>query len=259
MTGDVADITTRLRRLLPSTWFPSDDSARPVLNAVLAGYATVGSFIYSLIAEARKQARLQTATGGFLDVAAADYFGTDLLREGRTDAQFRSAILAELLKERVTRIALRQRIQRLTGKLPWVIEPQRPRDTGVYASSLVPATQNISRVGYGVDGDTSSYYGSVDMRDQVMVIVRRKSGTGIPDVIGYRNRTDALNAGSRAGAYHSLTATTQPGQPSFPLVPSKIKWSSYDDVVDFVSEAQVCQAINAVRPAGVTVWVKFEG
>lgn len=259
MIGDVADITSRLRRVLPPTWFPSDDAARPVLNALLNGYATQGSFVYDLIVELRKQARLQTATGGFLDVAAADFFGTDLARESRTDEQFRSAILAELLKERVTRGALRQRVQRLTGKLPWVIEPQRPRDTGAYASSLVAATANPSRIGYGIDADTSSYYGSISMRNQIMVIVRRKSGTGIPDVIGYRNRPDALSAGSRAGAYHSLTATTQPGQPSFPLVASKIKWAAYSDVVDFVSDEQVYQAINSVRPAGVTVWVKFEG
>lgn len=259
MTGDLADVTTRLRRVLPPTWFPSDDDKRPVLNSLLNGYATTGSFIYDLIQEIKKQARIATATGGFLDVASNDYFGTDLPRNDRTDEQFRSAILAELLAERVTRGALRQRIQRLTGKLPWVIEPQRPRDLGCYGSSLVAATANPCRLAYGVDQDTSSYYGSLNMPNQIMLIVRRKSGTGIPTVIGYRNLSDSLSAGSRAGAYYSKTATTQPGQPSFGLVPAKIEWASYNDIVDFVSEEQVYQAINSVRPAGVTVWVKFEG
>lgn len=261
MIGDVQDMLDRLHRVLPSSWFPSDDGGRPNLNASLQGYASQAAFIYDLIAELTRQTRLSTATGGFLDLAAGDFFGTALPRQlGQTDASYRSDILGELLAERGTRVGLRQAIQRLAGRLPFVIEPQSPSDCGAYASILVPATSNPSRLGYGIDGGTKGgYWGSILMDCQVLVRVRRAATAGIPVVIGYRHLSDTLSTPPTTGAYYSIRTTTQPGQPTFPLVPGRTEWGSLSQMLDFVTDAQICAAINANRPAGVTVWVRFEG
>lgn len=256
-TGDTQDVFSRLRRLLPQSWFPTDDDKRPTLNALLQGYVVQGSFLYSLIEEAQKQTRIETATGGFLDMIAADFLGTSLLRGSRSDDEYRTEIIAALLAERATRSGVRHAVKRLTNKAPYVIEPLRPDDTGAYASSLVAASANPSIVAYSEDRGQGGYYGSLDMPYQLMIQVRRKSGTGIPTVIGYRDINDALNAGCRAGAYHSLVATTQPGQPTYPLVTATIEWGSLDMVVAFVRDEEVYPIIEATRAAGVTVWVKF--
>lgn len=260
MTGDKQDMISRLNRLLPASWFP-DPGSRPNTDAVLEGYATQAEFIYGLTEEAARQMRIGTATGGFLDLIAADFFGTSLLRPvGQSDDNFRETILDEILAPRGTRAALRQRVQRLTGRLPWVIEPERPADIGAYGTLAVAPTANPSRSAYNIDADTTNYLGSLAMHSQVMVIVRRKSNTGIPGVSGWWYVGVPLaTTGVSSGAYYSLTATTQPGQPSYPLRAGKIQWGSLSGVLDYASDEEVLAAINSVKPAATTVWVKFEG
>lgn len=89
-TGDQTDIFRRIKALLPQ-WF-SDNT--PVLDALLCGFAYATAFVYVLIAYAARQTRIKTATDGWLDMIAADFFGASLLRKpGQSDASFRGASL----------------------------------------------------------------------------------------------------------------------------------------------------------------------
>jgi hypothetical protein len=127
--GDQADIVSRLNRLLPP-WF---GSSNPILSALLNGIAWALSWVYGLIAYAQLQTRLQTATDGFLDLAAYDFFGYALVRRiGQTDLSFRTVILASVLRQRVTRAAIIKVLQDTTGRTPLIVEPSRPVDTGAW-------------------------------------------------------------------------------------------------------------------------------
>ena len=89
--GDQTDILGRIKALLPFRWFPD---ITPVLDALLSGVAWALSFIYSLIQYAKLQTRIATASDGFLDLIAFDFFGTSLLRrQQETDVSFRGRIL----------------------------------------------------------------------------------------------------------------------------------------------------------------------
>lgn len=129
MTGDVADIRVRLKRVLPP-WFEQVFPAA-VLDGALTGPATLLSWLYSLYAYAQLQTRLQTMTDGFLDMFAADFFGSRITRGNLGDAAFQSVIQANLLPRANTRSAISLVLQRLTGRAPKLIEPWNPGDLGV--------------------------------------------------------------------------------------------------------------------------------
>lgn len=217
MTDDQPGMQQRLRSLLPR-WFPD---ASPILDGVLAGLAAGAAFLRQLTAYAALQARIKTATDGWLDLIADDFFGGTLVRAvGQADESFRSRILANLLRERVTRRALEQVLTDLTGTPPVVVEPMRPADTGGYGSG---------GVGYGVAGA----YGSLLMPLQCLVRVKRPPAQGIPDVAGY---------GVPTGGYGE---------------PSRAVYASLADVQGAVTDADILSAVESVRPAGTTVWVNI--
>ncbi len=88
-----------------------------MLDALLRGFAYATAFVYVLIAYAARQTRIKTATDGWLDMIAADFFGASLLRKpGQSDASFRARILADLFREQATRNGLVK-----------VLPPDRPR------------------------------------------------------------------------------------------------------------------------------------
>jgi hypothetical protein len=94
-TGDTTDVLGRLKAVLPR-WF---GGASPILDALLTGLATASAFIYSLYGYAKLQTRILTASDGWLDMVAADFFGTTLQRKAsQTDSSFRAAIIANLLR-----------------------------------------------------------------------------------------------------------------------------------------------------------------
>jgi hypothetical protein len=172
-TGDQSDIILRLKATLPS-WFGDNT---PILDALLQGLAWAGSFAYSLISYAKLQTRIKTATDGWLDMIAADFFGSFLARAAnQSDASFR---------ERATRKSIIAVLQDLTGRTPLVFEPQRPADTGAYSAP---------NSGYGVAGG----YGSLLLPYQAFVTAYRPSGTGIPLVAGYGISTGGYGVASRA-------------------------------------------------------------
>lgn len=142
-TGDSNDVFSRLKSALPQRWFGSTSDSMPVVDSVIAGVATALSFIYSLYSYAVLQTRIRTATDGYLDLIAADFFGTSIQRKAnQTDASFRATIIANMFRERATRHAIVKVLQDLTGRTPKIVEPKRPADTGTYGG-----TDSITVVG----------------------------------------------------------------------------------------------------------------
>lgn len=217
MTGDQNDLFLRLKAILPR-WF---GDTTPTLDAVLQGLAWAGSFVYSLWAYAKLQTRILTASDGWLDMIAADFFGTAVLRQAnQTDASFRARIIINLMRERATRRAIIKVLQDLTGRTPIVVEPQRPADTGAYSAP---------NSGYGSAGS----YGSMLLPYQGFVTAYRPLTTGIPYVAGY---------GVSTGAYST---------------PSRADYASQANVQGSVTDADIYAAIDSVKPAATTLWANI--
>lgn len=222
MTGDQADIFARLKAILPARWFGSPADSTPILDAVLQGIANVLAFAYSLYAFAKLQTRVMTATGGFLDMISADFFGTSLPRKtGQSDASFRTLILANLFREKATRNAIVRVLTDLTGVAPLIVEPTRPQDTGAYG---VPIS------GYGVAGA----YGSMLLPFQAFVNAYRPQSTiGIANVAGY---------GISTGGYSE---------------PSQAEYADSQALLTDVTDADIFAAVDAVKPAATIAWVRI--
>ena len=219
MTGDTPDLVARIRALLPAGWFRDPT---PVLDAVLAGTATALSAGYGLLAFARRQTRIATATDGFLDLIGLDYFGGKLrrrLREG--DDAYRARIVAELLAEKGTRRGLVRTLTALTGRPPRVFEPLRPADTGGY---------RVGGAGYGVAGG----YGALDAPYQAFVTAYRPVGQGIPDLGGYGASVGGYSAGGQL-AYATLSQVQGP-----------------------VTDADIFAAVSDVIEAGTLAWTQIQ-
>lgn len=132
--GDQADIFGRIKAVLPNRWF---GGISPLLDAITQGLANSSAFIYSLYLYAKLQTRILTATDGWLDMVAADFFGAALLRNAnQTDASFRARIIINMFRERGTRNAITKVLTDLTGRAPIIFEPQRPKDTGAYGAAV---------------------------------------------------------------------------------------------------------------------------
>lgn len=216
--GDQHDFYNRLHTLLPVGWF-ADDS--PVLHGALTACAKSLAWCHSLYVYARSQTRLETATSGWLDIAAYDFFGSSLLRPaGMSDKQFRMQIKTNLLRERGTRQAIIDIIEALTGNTPAVFETLRPADTGAYGG---PA------LGYGVAGR----YGSYNLPYQAFVEVSRPNG-----------KDTARVAGS------DLLTTGYSNAPDEDYVAEKISARG-------VTDTQIFAAIAAVKMEGTLVWVRI--
>lgn len=129
-TGSTQDIQNRLRSLIPAGWIGSPS---PVIDTILWGIAAVLSYLYGLIAYARLQTRIHTATDGFLDLIAIDFYGPGGLprQAGESDSSYRTRILAGLFPPANTKIAIIAALTKLTGKTPRLVEPWNPSDTGV--------------------------------------------------------------------------------------------------------------------------------
>jgi hypothetical protein len=218
-TGDQTDIFSRLKALLPTGWFGSRADTPDDADGVMTGAANALAFVYSLYGYARKQTRIATATDGWLDMIAADFFGTALLRKtGQSDDSYRAAINARLLREKGTRNAVTIALTALTGRTPTIIEPTRPADTGAYG---VPTS------GYGVAGS----YGSLSLPYQAFVIAYRPhSAQGIANVAGYGISTAGYGEASW-GEYAKLS-----------------------DATGGVLDSDIFAAVAAVKPAGTIVW-----
>lgn len=216
--GDRSDFLTRIKSLLPNGWF---GDSTPVLDTVLTGISDALSRVYSLIAYARLQVRIATATDIFLDLISFDYLGTTLPRRaGESDTAFRTRIRAELLLEKATRKGMIATLVELTGREPIIFEPARPADTGGY---------NTGALAYGMAGG----YGSLALPYQAFITAYRPAGQGVPLVAGY---------GSPQGAYST---------------PSRLEYVGADMIAGAVTDADIYAAIDSTKVAGTIIWVRI--
>jgi hypothetical protein len=217
--GDSENILGRLKALIPPTWF---DDENPIRDAILTSCATALSWCYSLYLYAQLQTRIATATDGWLDIAAYDFFGTNLQRKnGQSDDLFRNTIKTNLFRERGTRKAINDILEDLTGKTPFIFEPARPADTGAYGGPTL---------GYGAAGG----YGSLSLPYQAFVTAYRPDGAGIPYIAGYSSTPSGYSVASR-GEYASQTMIT-----------------------GSVTDSQIYAAIASVKMEGTIVWVRLQ-
>lgn len=223
MVGDQNDIFARLKRALPARWFGAPSDSAPVLDGVLTGIANVLAFLYGLYAYAKLQTRINTATDGWLDLIASDYFGAALPRNtGESDTAYRSRIKVNLFREKATRNAVVQTLTALTGRTPLIIEPTRPADTGAYGAP---------NSGYGAAGA----YGSLSLAFQGFVVAYRPhSSQGIANVAGYGISTGGYGTASQA-EYATLASFT-----------------------GGVLDSDIYAAVAAVKPVGTLVWTAIQ-
>lgn len=217
MTGDKSDMLARIKALLPP-WFADSN---PVLDALLSGPAVVLAWIYTLYSYAKLQTRILTATDGWLDLIAQDFFGNAIQRKAnQSDTSFRNWILINLFRERATRNAIIKVLTQITGRTPIVYEPLRLADNGAYGAPFT---------GYGVAGA----YGSMLLPFQTFVTAYRPSSAGIPLVAGY---------GVPTGGYSQ---------------PSRAEYANLASSLSVASDNDIYAAIDSTKPAGTIAWVKI--
>lgn len=226
MIGDIDDMLARLKAQFPRSWFRTSAT----FDATLEGPASVLVTNYTQIQYAKLQTRILSATDGFLDLIAYDFFGDAIRRKAnQSDTSFRATIIANLLRERGTRKAISQVLIDLTGRAPTIIEPQRPFDTGAYSEP---------NSGYGIAGA----YGSLLLPYQGFVVAYRPKGSGVPSVAGY----GLANYGATNG-----------GQGGYGVA-SQIEYASLAQSLDAVTDADIYAAIDSVKTAGTAVWTRIE-
>lgn len=215
--GDQSDVLSRLKTVLPR-WF--GDSS-PILDAVLSGLAWAGSFIYSLYAYAVLQTRISSATDGWLDMIAGDFFGISLLRNAsESDSAYRRRILLNLIRERGTRASVISVLTDLTGRIPIVFEPRRLLDTGALGTPLSRGYCNVARMG------------SMAVPFTAMV-------TAFRPMISFTVRGAAFCSTPSFSALGTALSSGYTGQ----LLGGP------------VTDADIYAAVDSVKPAGTILWV----
>jgi hypothetical protein len=213
MIGDIDDFVARIRQVLPAGWFADD---APVLTAVLTGLGQAWSDLYSLLMMVARQARIATASGVFLDIAAQDYFGGQLRRrttEG--DAAFSARIRANLLAPRATRDALAAALMGLTGRTPLIFEPRNIADTGAY---------NVN-AGYNCVGG----YGSFGLPYQFFVTAYRPNDMPMSNGGGY---------GAGPGGYDA----------------GPLFYAAITDSTGYIDDAEIYLTISETIPTASIAW-----
>ncbi|WP_413628796.1 hypothetical protein [Herbaspirillum frisingense] len=222
-TGDQSDVFKRLKDLLPNGWFTGDT---PILDGLLWGAAYALSFIYSLWAYAKLQTRIKWATDGWLDMIAADFFGSALLRQkGQSDESFRNRIIINLFRGRGTRPAMIQVLEELTGRTPDIFEPNRPLDTGAMNSPLSKGYCGVARMG------------SIAVPYTAMITAYRPAAVGVA-------------AGAAFCSAPKVSALNKPLSTSYT--------GSLSLITTSVTDEDIFEAISAVKPVGTIMWTAID-
>ena len=208
----------RIKRVVPPRWFAY---VAPLRDAVLGGLADQLAWVYSLIAFAKLQTRITTATGLFLDLIAFDYFGLFIRRRAaELDAAFMPRIKREIVRERVTRKGMIAALTDLTGRAPIVFEPRSTFDAGGWGTHC----------GYGVAGG----YGNIALNNQVFLTVYRPGLQGVPGVDGYGGGLGGYGVGA-------------------------IEYVGASMITGAVTDADIYATIEATKPTGAICWVCLTG
>lgn len=122
-----------------------------MLNALLQGVGSVFAWVWGLLTSTNEQTRLATMTGAFLDMFAADFFGTGMPRkQGESDDEYRRRIQEALFPSLSTRPDVENTIQYEVGQAGRVIEPRNATDCKGLGSLATPSIGG--GYGYGVPG-----------------------------------------------------------------------------------------------------------
>lgn len=221
-TGDQTNMLARVKAVLPRGWFPDTS---PILDGVLSGPAYAWSWLYTMLAFVKAQSRRLTASGVFLDMIAADFFGSFIARRvNESDAALSGRIGKELFREKGTRAGLIAALKDLTGNTPGVFEPAYTFDTKGYGVAC----------GYGVAGG----YGSLLLPFQAFVSIARPHGQGVANVAGYGHLGgfNGMPGGYGVGAIEYVT-------PAMFASP--------------VSDTDIYNVINDVRPVATIMWTRI--
>lgn len=218
-TGDQNDNVQRQRAVIPP-WFPDADNA-PVLTSILKGTGSVFAFVYDFLTEAAKQTRIRTATGGWLDMIAWDFFAARFVRRNEeTDSSWQPRIIKEILRPRQTKAALSQMLVDLTGNVPVIQEAFSPSDFGSYGTGTMAYGAGLG-------------YGSLLYSNAVFITAFRPASNGVPFIAGY----NAYGGGYGVG------------------------WLSYIDmslVTGPVTDEEIYARIQETIAAGITAWVAIQ-
>lgn len=198
MTGDLADIFSRLSAVLPERWF---SERSPNLEALLRCLATPWAWLYSLIDYVIAQTRLNTATDQWLDLIAHDYFGAGLGRKNNeSDSSYRARIQGKLLQGAGTRTAVSSGLTYLTGTKPRIFEPANCMDTGSYGAATGSPNMPGSGLAYGVAGG----WGNLNLPFQFFVSTVHPATQGVAGLAGYGTSSGGYGEGPIS--YVDLTA-----------------------------------------------------
>lgn len=244
-TGDQADIQYRLQSVVPPSWFGDD---HPEESALLAGFANIASWSYSLIAFSKLQMRRLTASGIFLDLYSFDYLGLTLRRRtGESDASYSPRIGKEILRERVTRNGVQQAVADLTGKTPIMFEPWNTGDTGALYSRVVPVTSaGTLAFGSRVTGATGAgLIGSRNMPNVAFMTIFRPGVFNVGRRGGLASRT-VPTALYTLGGFSSRTSVSTAATGSFAFI-------TRAQAAGTISDQDIYDTVNANKPSGVTV------
>lgn len=215
-----AEFLDKIKSTIPR-WFGDNT---PNLDGLLSGFVANFAYISDLYNYAKLQTRIKTATDSWLDMISVDFFGKRLPRKfQQSDASYRARIIANLFRERATRNSIKLVLEDLTGRTPVIFEPYRPQDTKGWDCSAFGWDCDVGVAGWGEELDY-----------QTFVIAYRPTGQGIANVIGFD---------CTAGAWDTA---------------SQIKWCEMDMIEGFVTDADIYEAIDSVKPVGTIIWTQIK-
>jgi hypothetical protein len=227
MTGDLADIVSRLRAVLPKRWFGEQI---PNLSALLQCIATPWVWLYGTIDYVISQTRLITATEDWLDLIAHDYFGSQLVRiSGETDVSYRARVQAALQREAATRSAVSSGLEALTGAWPIIFEPANCMDTGSYGVLSGGSITVGTGLAYGLVGG----WGSLNMPFQFFVTAIRPPSPGISMLAGY---------GTPNGGYGEGT----------------ISYADLSILPGHVTDENIQATLSSLLPVNAVAWLRIQ-
>jgi len=201
MTGNLADIMSRLWKVLPGRWF-SENS--PNLQSLLLSIATPWVWLFDLLRYVVQQTRLGTATDDWLDLIALDFFGANLSRKpNEPESTYRSRIQLAMVRNAATRSAVGAGLKSLVGSQPIIFEPANCGDTGSYGSLSATSALVATGTAYGMTGG----WGSLQHPLQFFVTVTRPPTLGLGALAGY----DTPNGGYGEGAIAYADLSLLPG------------------------------------------------
>lgn len=222
-----SDFVNRMLAVTPESW--DGDSAKQQSGKVFSLFLTGGnelSFVQTILQYAFNASRLNTAKDTALDDFANDFFGGAISRTtGETDTSFRQRIQAGLTLAAITKQALSNAIEKLTGFAPQIMEPFDIGSTGAYSWNSY----------YGVNGNGfPARYGNAGLTYQVFVVAQ------LPPVIS--SNGGALPVyGYSAGMFYSTRQSYYLDTPTGVIV----------------SAGEIDSLINELKPVGILVWRQY--